>query len=158
MNIVKYFLLISVICFEVFLASTDFWVFTYFSPIIITASYYLLVKKENYALILLILGTFVVDFLNSRNIGLLAFSFLLSLLIIEVISRQIAIIDNQSRIVKIILTVVMYIVVYFGQMNIRNILSINQITILATIYLSTLLCTIFIVKTFNKTQKNVIKI
>ncbi len=158
MNILKYFFLVAVICLEIVLSSTEFWLFAYFSPIVILASCYLYLKKETYALSILLIGTFAIDFLNSRNLGLVAFSFLLALLIVELISRQIAMLDNQSKTVKIVLVVVIYIVIYFGQLVAKSILSAPQVVVLATIYLAILLITIILVKTISKSQKNVIKI
>lgn len=158
MNVFKYIILISVISLEIVFASTDFWVFTYFSPIIITSSYYLLSKKANDSIIILLIGSIAIDFLNSRNVGLVAFSFLLSLLIMELISRQIAIVDNQSRTVKIFIVVIIYVLLYFGQMIAKNILDIPQVFVLSMIYLTTLMIAIAIVKAVDKTQKNVIKI
>lgn len=158
MNVFKYIILISVISLEIVFASTDFWVFTYFSPIIITSSYYLLSKKANDSIIILLIGSIAIDFLNSRNVGLVAFSFLLSLLIMELISRQIAIVDNQSRTVKIFIVVIIYVLLYFGQMIAKNILDIPQVFVLSMIYLTTLMIATAIVKAVDKTQKNVIKI
>jgi len=158
MNVFKYIILISVISLEIVFASTDFWVFTYFSPIIITSSYYLLSKKANDSIIILLIGSIAIDFLNSRNVGLVAFSFLLSLLIMELISRQIAIVDNQSRTVKIFIVVIIYVLLYFGQMIAKNILDIPQVFVLSMIYLTTLMIATAIVKAVDKTRKNVIKI
>lgn len=158
MNVFKYLVLISVISLEIVFASTDFWVFTYFSPIIITSSYYLLSKKANDSLLILLIGSIAIDFLNSRNVGLVAFSFLLSLLIMELISRQIAIVDNQSRTVKIFIVVIIYFLLYFGQMMTKNVLNIPQVLVLSMLYLTTLMIATAIVKAVDKTQKNVIKI
>ena len=158
MNTLKNFLLLAVILIEIIFSSSDFWVFTHFSPIIITTCYFLLIKKENNALILLLIGTFAIDILNGRNVGLVSFSFLMSLLIVEVISRQIAIIDNQSKTVRSILTVAIYIMIYFGQMTARNLLDFKQLVTLAIIYLITYFSIITLFKTFNKSKRNVIRI
>jgi len=76
----------------------------------------------------------------------------------ELISRQIAIVDNQSRTVKIFIVVIIYVLLYFGQMIAKNILDIPQVFVLSMIYLTTLMIAIAIVKAVDKTQKNVIKI
>lgn len=158
MNILKYFLFVAVICLEIVLSSIDFWIFTYFSPLLILASYYLFVNKETSAISILLFGTIALDLLNGRNVGLIASSFLLAVLIVELISRQISMLDNQSKTIKIVLVLVFYIVIYFGQMILKNILSAPQVIVLATIYLITLVNTIILVKTLSKSKKNVIKI
>ncbi len=158
MSTFRYFLYIPVLFIEIVFSASNFGSLSYFSPLVILALILLILKKENSVIILIFLGTVLIDMLNSRHIGLVSAYFFLGLLIVEFLSRHISFLDNQARWVKISFLLSVYLMLYFGHLSIIAVISYYQILTLVLAYFISMAIAIPLTSFFSNTDKNGVKI
>lgn len=155
--ILNIFLFLGILVLETVFSGTALWWLLYLNLFMIIGIYKFNRKKQEGAIIFILVGSILVDFLAYRQVGLQAFCFFSAILIVLLLSKVMAFLDNQPLQVKLLLSFIIFLLIQGNYIYWNDLLSVNRILLL---YMSNilLLTGALIISSVRTKSRNVFKI
>jgi len=156
-NILNTLMFLIVLYLAILLTSSGIWLLLYVELFVILGLVKLSRNDVSWSIIFLVAGTVATDIFSFQTVGLTALFIILSLLIFRLVARFVAILDNQSRGIKVILAFAVFYLInglyYYGQ----NVLDFGQIVWVGISNILILLM-FLVISSFIKRSNNAFKV